>query len=167
MFNESDIEAALLDHDGSCRDINLIDASWDGLHELMRAISADFGRISVGSTSHDTNETQVTDVAVALELTKRVGGTAQFLLNEGRGFVTHLQVFCYGSPSEPRPDIELTFFPQDIRSPHGLAAAFLAWADRVRTLAQSSGYYARYEDGSWKFGDVSRTSGVFFVRSSE
>jgi len=165
MFTEADVEAALREHDGSCRDINFTDATWDGLHDLVQAMSADFGRVSVGSTSRDTHDAAITNVAVALDLARRVGGMAQIILNEGRGFVAHLQIFVFGIPGESSPDIELTFFPQDIRSTAGLGASFLAWADRAQALTRSSGYYARYENASWTSGDVSPASGVFFVRT--
>jgi hypothetical protein len=167
MFTEADVEAALREHDGSCRDINFTGASWNGLHDLVQAMAADFGRVSVGSTSHDTHDAVITDVAVALDLARSAGGMAQILLNEGRGFVTHLQIFVFAAPGDSSPDIELTFFPQDIRSTSGLATAFLAWADRAQALTRASGYYARYENASWTSGDVSPGSGVFFVRTRE
>src|SRR5262245_15299950 len=160
------IESALRDLDGSCRDIIFIGATWDGLHRLVQVAVADFDSITVGCTSRDMNDSSVTDSGVALDTVQRLGGCAQIVLNEGHRFVKHLQIFVSANADERSPYVELTFFPQDILSTAGLAKSFLTWADDLRMALGATGYYARYENASWSFGDASWDAGVFLVRES-
>ena len=53
--------------------------------------------------------------------------------------MTHMQVFVSASLAEPSPYVELTFFPQDIRSAADLANAFLAWGPTSKAQLVSWG----------------------------
>jgi hypothetical protein len=167
MHSERDeIVAALTERDGSCRDVNFIGATWDGVRRLVSAATADFDNVSVGMTSHDTNESSVTGIGTVLDLVQSAGGCAQLLLNDGRGFVSHLQIFVSSERGDVNPDLELTFFPQDVCSTPDVISAFLTWAEHLQALAQATGYYARYENASWRFGETGLGTGVFLARGT-
>jgi len=157
------IDAALLDVDGSCRDMNFDRATWAGVRSLLDQARREFGDVRVGCTSHDTNEVQVEDVQGAIDLVEREGGCVQLLLDGGSSVLTNLQIFASCAPSEPL-FVELSFFPEDVipkLSPH---AGFIAWADAISKILGATRYFVRYENASWTFG-VGAQSGVFLVRA--
>jgi hypothetical protein len=75
------VEDALLDVDGSCRDLNVDQSTWTGIRTLVDQLRRDFGNVTVGSTSHDTDDTQIGSIDQALDLVQSRGGSVQILLN--------------------------------------------------------------------------------------
>ena len=158
------IDAALLDVDGSCRDMNFDRATWPGVRSLIDRARREFGDVRVGFTSHGTDEVQVADVEVALDLVEQRGGCVQLLLNHGSSVLRHLQIFASSAPGEPL-FVELSFFPQDVLPQVDPHVPFGAWADSVSNVLGATRYFVRYENASWTFGDVGAGSGVFLVRA--
>jgi len=70
------IDAALVDFDGSCRDMNFDRATWTGLRSLIDQVRREFTDVQVGSTSHDSDEVQVADMNVALDVRRLERPTA-------------------------------------------------------------------------------------------
>ena len=157
------IDSALLDVDGSCRDMNFDRATWHGVRSLIRQVAADFEDMRVGSTSLDSPGVQVADVNVAVDLVEQNGGFLQILLNGGTNIVRHLQVFASAVPEGP-PWVELSFFPEDVLPKPSPEGPFIGWADAVSNTLGASRYFVRYENASWTFGDLTPTAGVFLVR---
>jgi hypothetical protein len=155
------VEAALQDWDGSTRDLNFDSATWEGVSGLVRDFNPEFASARVGCSSADTTELQIDDVDEALRGVQRNGGSAQILLDGGTGFVRHLQIFVSASTASS-PNVELTFFPPDVRQVPNVGACFVEWACRARAILGASAVYARYENASWVLGDVAPESGVFF-----
>lgn len=162
----SAIDVALLDVDGSCRDINFDRATWLGIRSLIDQVRGEFGDVRLGSTSLDTDEVQVADLNVALDTVERQGGHLQILFNSGVNIVRHLQVFASAAPQEP-PFVELSFFPEDVLPRPNPGPPFVSWADAVSNTLGATRYFVRYENASWTFGDVTPHSGVFLVRAPE
>ena len=84
------------------------------------------------------------------------------LFKLGAGPITNLQAFVC-SAEDGSPFVELTFFPEDVRQTPSLRSEFIAWADNLKSRLRARRYYARYENASWRFGDIGANSGVFLV----
>lgn len=122
--------------------------------------------MTVGSTSHDTDETPVGSIDQALDLVQSRGGYVQILLNGQSSILTHLQVFISAGAGEPL-FVEFTFFPQDLIPRIGLFDASTSWASALCATLGGTHYWVGYENASWEFGDASPTSGVFLVQDIE
>jgi hypothetical protein len=83
-------------------------------------------------------------------------------LKEGPGMLRNLQAFIC-CEDDGSPFVGLTFFPDDVRQTSFLRDEFITWAQMLRLRLGAQRYYARYENASWQFGDISAQSGVFLV----
>lgn len=161
---DAQVDTALLDVDGSCRDINFDRATWPGVRSLIDQSREEFENVRVGCTSHDSDEEQIADVNAALSLVERSGGYCQILFDGGSNVLRHLQVFASSAPGESL-FVELTFFPQDVLPRPSPQGPFVAWVDAASNILGATRYFVRYENASWKFGDLSPHAGVFLVRA--
>lgn len=155
------LESALLDQDGSCRDLDFESPGWDGVEALVTRLRSDFADTAVGATSADTERHCIDDPDEALSVVRR-GGSAQLLFNGGQGLVAHLQLWVSDDGAGDL-FVELTFFPGDVARSPSLGRLFREWADGIRILLEARRVYARYENASWTFGDTGPDSGVFMV----
>lgn len=151
-----DIRECLLDQDGSCRDVNFESPTWPGVFCLVSQLEAQFARVSLGTSTvaefHDATST-VANI-------QGDGGHAQLLFRDGTGVLTELQLFV-SVEENGDPFVELTFFPQDVMPIQSLSDAFVIWVRSVREALCSRRAFARYENMSWKFGDINAE--VFLV----
>lgn len=92
----------------------------------------------------------------------RESGSVHVVFGEGSGLIKRLQVFVVREAGGS-PFVELTFFPDDVERAENLRANFLNWANDLRACLKARRYYARYENASWRFGDIGAGSGVFLV----
>jgi len=154
-----DVEACLLDEDGSARDLNFESPTWSGIEKLIRDLQDDFSEVEV----HDDggNKVPAVDVAAALRRIRDQDGYVHMSLRGGRALVSHLQLFV-GYTDSPFPFVELTFFPDDVVRSVSLEAQFLAWLEQIQRTLQAKRAYARYENATWKLGEVGARSGVFY-----
>jgi hypothetical protein len=61
--------------------------------------------------------------------------------------------------------VELTFFPQDVDKKAYSLKEFLKWLKPFLVSLNTSTYFVRYENASWKYGDTSEDSGVIFTNA--
>jgi len=159
-----DIEACLLERDGSARDMNFESPTWPGVWDALRELRAEFSSARVGSTSEDTDSMRADDIEAALRSVQAGGGAVQILFAGGRQLVSHLQMFVTDDEKEAgSPFVELTFFPQDVLQRPGLQERFVTWLQGIQRTLGATRAYARYENASWRFGDVAFGAGVFFT----
>jgi hypothetical protein len=161
MLNQ-EIEAALLDRDGSCRDLNFEHPSWRGVQALVTRLRSEFADVSVGGTSADTDTHSVGDPDEGLSSVRTDGGSVQLLFNRGQDLLSQLQLFVHFDGVADL-FVELTFFPQDVARLPNLGHRFREWVMSICELLEAVRAYARYEDASWTFGDTGPSSGVFLV----
>ena len=154
------VETALLEHDdGSCRDVNFLEPTWDGVTTLIKRFEQVFGE----RTASDGEGNPLTEphwqhlIASVLKT-----GYVHMVYRNSAETLTNVQAYVT-SEDNGSPFIELTFFPEDLAQARNLGRDFIAWIDGAQTTLQARHYYCRFENASWSFGDVSRYSGVFFA----
>lgn len=158
VMEPQDIVTSLLDKDGSCRDVNFEGPTWVGVENMLTSLESDFG---AGSGTDLEGEPLLTPLqASALAAARR--GYAHLVLTEGIGILSNLQVLI-SRENDGSPFVELTFFPDDVRQTSSLRDEFVTWANTLQLRLGARRYYARYENASWHFGDISAESGVFLV----
>jgi hypothetical protein len=159
------VEAALLDRDGSARDLNFDNPTWRGVWALLVVLRSNLGSVCVGSESREAAEADSSEVDEAVRCVQLSGGYVQLLVGDGRDLLKRLQVFL--SPGDsPSPIVEVTFFPDDWATRPPLAKRFIVWVLNLRRVLEADRVYVRYENASWVQGDIGPTSGVFFASSA-
>lgn len=157
--NILNIEAALLDTDGSCRDVNFENPTWCGVTKLIRSLEQLFENRSAWDGSENLLNEPHSETIVT---TAQTGKSIILGYSNGTTVVAELQIFVC-SEEDGSPFIELTFFPQDILRSENLGRSFINWIDEMQLLLRSHRAYCRYENASWRFGEVGSNSGVFYV----
>ncbi|MBK8208501.1 MAG: hypothetical protein IPK87_17185 [Planctomycetes bacterium] len=156
MNGYAEIEMSLRDNDGSCRDINFLAPSWDGLAELLTELTQTFAV----SSAEDHNGSVIAQVQSEALVGAARAGHVRMLLKSGNSLFKTLQVYS-GAGRDGTPFIEMSFFPEDLIPTADLAPIFVQWVESMRTRVHASEYYVRYENASWRLGDIGPRSGVF------
>ena len=154
-----EIEEQLLDVDGSCRDVNFPDVDHSQAIELVKYIQS----FSVLDNAIDPEGHQLSVEEVEKSLSF---SSSETIVSYWRceGLVSQVQLFfSWSNPSGVY--VELTFFPNDIVHDLFSLREFLDWLKPILIALETNEYYVRYENVSWEYGDVSRTSGVIFTNS--
>jgi len=152
----SEIYEAILDQDGSCRDVTFANVPCDRLAPGIALLNRHFG--SVTATDCATGSI----VHLERELGRGQQEKSYILeLSSGLSAISNAQFFIETEPSG-MTFLELTFFPQDIRQ---IDRLFLLLND-LRSKFSSDQYWLRYENASWELGDVGTGSGVICTSSS-
>ena len=157
MHEIHDIESSLLDVDGSFRDLNFEGLTWYGVAELLALLGESYEGGSGDDAEGNAFIEPFPDFMRALATRfghARIWG--------GAPPVTSLQVFLFAD-ADGAPLVELTFYPGDLVNTIDLRADFINWEDRIRARAGARRMFARYENASWRVGDVGAGSGVFAV----
>ena len=153
------IETALLDDDGSCRDVNFSEPTWIGVTQLVKGLGQNFReRRAHNDDGHPLTESHWRKVKSSVLET----GSVHLDYRDSLGVLINLQIWI-ASEEDGSPFIELTFFPEDLAEMDRLGENFIAWVDAARATLQANRYFCRYENASWRFGDTSQQSGVFFA----
>jgi hypothetical protein len=154
------LEWALKDRDGSCRDINFSEhiSRYSAL-KLLDAIASEWSLCS--ATDAEGNSLSATDMRNQLEASK---GSLSTLWTEGP-LIRQWQCYLYWNRSD---DVfcEMSFFPDDIVESEFNMPNFMALLARFINATRSAEYYVRYENASWRHGDMSATSSVIFSHCS-
>ena len=148
-----------MDRDGSFRDINFENIAFesaialiDCLVKIYRPRSAsnskgdDILNLIVNGDIESQFEIQPNYIHATFENDKVLIRYMQILLDW-----EHTQNVC----------VELTFSPEDINDGFSLSS----FEEFIAPFIAASGtthYYVRYENASWKFGDLSRDAGVIY-----
>ena len=150
---------ALLEWDGSCRDVNFEGVTWAGVDTALRYLKESFSRVSA---TNGEGRSVLEPLPTAIASKAREGEHLHVVLAEGTDLFTNLQISVWGS-REGSPFVEVTFFPADLRARGDVKHEFLTWVNKLRSCLQARRYYVRYENASWTFGDTGELSGVILV----
>jgi hypothetical protein len=153
-----DIVECLCDVDGAARVVTFQDCSWIGIEDLVTTLRAFFERYSATYTDEEVRH-DPDPHAVVLSVQEK--GTGHLVFDAGTGLLNQLQIFV-SHENEGNPLVELVFFPEDVDKKN-LRETFIVWVREMHKLLQAQCYYARYENHSWRLGDVGPESGVFLV----
>jgi len=141
------VVAALLDCDGSCRDINFAEnISTTGAIGVLERLESSWALTQ--AMTGDGNEIPST----ALQSTLRQSTGSLSTVWSGGLNPEHIQAYFYWVEPD-RVFCELTFFPQDFDSQTFSLLGFLAMLRDLTIAARSDEYYLRYEDASWRHGE--------------
>jgi len=155
----SEIQEGILGCDGSCRDLNFLSSDREAVANLIRWFTEHFDCLSAcdnEGVSIQLNSIWQTLKGLAPTKSIQIGGESS------RCVIDKVQVFLF-IEDDGTVDIEITFFPQDIKSEEFEIASFLQLIKFWHTKAGANIGYLRYENASWKYGDTSRNSGVIHV----
>lgn len=156
MIDALAVRADLLGRDGSCRDINFTEwVTREGASAVIAFLADNFTFVRAGD-----GEGHEQSLPSAVVFLKNQTGSLNMLWAKEE-FLPHLQLYVYW-PSENSFFLELTFFPQDLDQNRFDIQAFFTLLSNLVTASGSNAYYVRYENASWKHGDVSPSSGVIF-----
>jgi len=148
MNTHEEIRTSLLHDEGSCRDINLVAPTWEGIARVLDSLTC----------IYSTHRWDVAPEKTALPLHR--GEHLRLILEDRNALLSHLQVFIF-CENDGSPFVEFTFFPEDVKDSPDLPAAFIGFVKELQRQAGASGYFVRFENASWSFGDCSHGSGVF------
>ena len=150
------VESLTCYHEGSCRDVNFLDPTWEGVDRFVASIDDSFERSLARDIKGRAFEGQVSTLLASGE------GTAYLVFKSGTGVLRQLQVFV-ACEDDGLPFIELTFFPESVVQSPALKQVFTEWVKGACRLLQASQLFVRFENASWTLGDTGRHSGVFLV----
>ena len=140
------VEAALLDCDGSCRDINFAESiSTSGAIDVARFLAS-----SWTLTRATTSEGDEIDSAGLQSKLRLASGSLSTVWTGGHN-PEHIQAYFHWL----QPDkvfCEITFFPNDFDNETFSLQRFLSMLSNLALAARSDEYYLRYEDASWRHG---------------
>jgi hypothetical protein len=141
------VEAALLDCDGSCRDINFAEnISTSGAIGILELLESSWTLAQAM-----TGEGDEVPSTVMQSILRQPNGSLSTVWRGGRN-PEHIQAYFHWVETD-RVFCELTFFPQDFDSQTFTLLGFLSVLRNLAIAARSDEYYLRYEDASWRHGE--------------
>lgn len=153
------IEEGILDCDGSCRDLNFMSSDRGAVAKLITWFSDNYNSISACDNDGidiELNSFEETLRNLPSPKSIQIGGESSSCV------IDKVQVFLY-IEADGTVYIEITFFPQDIKTEEFEISSFLQLIRFWQETASADIGYLRYENASWKFGDTSQNSGVIYV----
>lgn len=148
----SRVEAALLDCDGSCRDINFAECiSTSGAIDVLGLLASSW--TLTRATSVEGDEIDSAELERNFRL---VSGSLSTVWTGGRN-PEHIQAYFHWLEPD-RVFCEITFFPCDFDDETFTLLGFLSMLSKLTLAANSDEYYLRYEDASWRHGQYEKDS---------
>ena len=148
-------ERELLEHDGSCRDITFAESlTREAGLSLLNVLSTEWSLYL--ATDFGGAEESPSDFRACLS---RDQGYLYTLWEHG-AFIRQMQ--CLMHWDKDVLSCELTFFPRDIVAGEFSISKLTAFLDKALAATDSTEYYVRYENASWRHGDITERSGVIF-----
>src|SRR5471032_1395988 len=146
------VETALLDCDGSCRDISFTeDISTSAAIDVLAYLA-----LSWTMVRSITSEGDEIANAELLAYLRKTYGSISTAWNGGNN-PEHIQAYFHWDEPE-KVFCEITFSPQDIHSETFNILDFLSTLSKLTLAACSTEYYVRYEDASWRQGQHEKES---------
>lgn len=149
------VETALLDCDGSCRDINFAECiSTSGAIDVVECLASSWTLAQAMTGNGD----EIANVELQDTL-RQPSGSLSTVWNGGRN-PEHIQAYFHWN----EPDgifCEVTFFPQDFDEQTFKLMEFLSMLSRLAVAARSDEFYLRYEDASWRHGQHENDCVIF------
>lgn len=151
-----EIESALVDCDGSCRDINFSESiSLGGAIGVLHFLASSWTLSR--AMNEDGGDIPFSGLSVALE---RGSGSLWTTWNHGAN-PSHVQAYFFWN-TDGGVFCELTFFPQDFDAASFTLDGFLLLLGKLVNAAGSKEYYVRFENASWQHGDQTKYGDVIF-----
>ena len=149
-----EIAEQIIDIDGSCRDVNFPDVSQSQAY----AVVSHFQSICALKTATDSegNDLNAQQMEERLSLSSSETIVSHWI---SKGLISQVQLFLSWE-SNSKIFIEITFFPNDVERDHFNLHLFFEWLAPILDALETNEYYVRYENASWKYGDISQHSGV-------
>ena len=140
------VETALLDCDGSCRDINFAECiSTSAAIDVLECLASSWNLAqAVTGNGHEIANAELRGHLL------QASGSLSTVWNGGRN-PEHIQAYFHWD----EPDgifCEITFFPQDFDGETFKLMEFLSMLSKLALAARSEEFYLRYEDASWRHG---------------
>lgn len=146
------VEAALLDCDGSCRDINFAEyIPTSGALSILEFLASSWTfsqAMTSGGEKIIKEELQ--------GILQQASGSLSTVWNCGCN-PEHIQAYFHWDAPD-RVFCELTFFPQDFNGETFTCVGFLSLLNKLVLAAHSDEYFLRYEDASWHHGQKNKNS---------
>jgi hypothetical protein len=149
-----EIESALLDCDGSCRDINFSESiSRDGAIGILNFLDSSW----MLSQALDENGEDIpfADLSSTLE---RESGSLSTIWILGTN-PSHIQAYFFWN-TDSGIFCEITFFPQDFDNASFTLDGFLLLLSKLVSAAHSKEYYVRFENYSWSHKEPMKEWGL-------
>jgi len=165
MITIKEIEECLLDEDGSCRDINFENPTWEGAANLVRSFLQNYTVFSATTGEGKDIKVELADEQ-SFQLSTLLEGYIILSGQNSQALISGLQIFI-GNPENGEngtPFVELTFFPSNLNETFS-GIRFIHFVEEMKKWLQASWYYVRYENASWKFGSSGFGSRVIFQSS--
>lgn len=148
------VEVALLDSDGSCRDINFSEyISAAGAIGILNFLSSSW------KLSQATSGNGVEIPLAELSRTLRQESCSLSTIWDHGTNPSHIQAYFFWSAAD-EIFCELTFFPQDFDSTSFTLDGFMLMLRKLVSVAHSKEYYVRFENASWRHGESTKYGDV-------
>lgn len=156
MTDRTTFNEQVRDCDRSCRDINFAEfISINGVVAVLRVLTEYFSIVRIND---EDGEPQVLEAVPVLLAKERLN---LHLFRESQSFISSLQSFVSWAESG-KVFLELTFFPNDIIEESFSEMEFRRFLGKLFFASGAPEIYVRYENASWKHGDIGKYSGVIF-----
>lgn len=156
------VENALLDYEeGLGREVNFVSPTWNGVAQFLKNLERQFKVLPAFDADGNSLKAPLWETA-----TSSARGSDVIILRYEGGveIITDILVSIWRE-DEGSPSVEITFFPNDVLRSVDLGEKFIAWIEEMQKHLQACGYFCRYENVSWRFGDAAPGTGVFFFVS--
>ncbi|MEQ1842466.1 MAG: hypothetical protein ABL994_18860 [Verrucomicrobiales bacterium] len=153
------IENCILDKDGSCRDITMDDVDVQAAREIVSFLLRSYTLTHSINREGDELAHGATIVSIEKEFAK-AENTLFIYLESSADLISRLLVTLHWLNLQ-EVSCELTFFPEDVRRPFSLSL-FKEFLEPILEIAQPDGYFVRYENASWAYGDTSKEGGMIY-----
>lgn len=161
MTDLQNIQELVLEHDGHCRDVSLRTDDRVSAFELLKWFIEKYEIISSFKCVDGYFKRIEQNDYHNYILTIREADTLELCFRNPAETIQELQFYLL-SENENTVFVEITFFPKDILLEKFNASELLATISEWRKLCDANDIYLRGEYASWKYGDVSKHSGVIY-----
>lgn len=146
------VETALLDCDGSCRDINFAEnISTSAAIGVLMFLASTWTLAQAMTVEGD----EVSYAELPSNLRQPRGSLSTVWT--GGSNPEHIQAYFHWREAD-QVFCEITFFPQDFDRNSFTLVGFLSMLRKLKIAACSDEYYLRYEDASWRHGEHEQDS---------
>ena len=156
----TNVESQIIDDDGSCRDINFPDVTSPKAIALLELIKSFCTLDDASNNTGDKLDVSQLENSIASLPSDSI--TSRWSSSR---LIKHLQLF-FSWDNADKVFIEITFFPNDVDRQSFSLVAFQDWLGPILKSLDTTEYYVRYENASWKYGDTGKYSGVIISNAS-
>ena len=153
------IEKEILDRDGSCRDVDIEEVSFERAKDVVESLKQVYQVTSAVNSGGEDVEESIKEGKIH-ELFKNRPNSIHATFENEMALVSHMQLYLFWDQSE-KVSVEFTFFPESVVGSFSFSL-FDQFITRFVAASGSSEYFVRYENASWKYGDLSPEGGVIY-----